>query len=1143
MSETLDARNFIVDFLRKELVGPSPGYPAVQIDGQEILRAQDPPRQRYGAGILFPTRSQVLRQDETGGDEEAPQDAESPESDQIVEGSEVDVPQEGTQISAGDNPPDTDRDVTLANEFLPSAMGLSALVEVPERLQVDVSAGIYRHEELQWDTRVYKDDRKTYPKAWWRRPIDRSMELSANELLKDGTVTFEKPVFEENGQVALTLHVVSRQHAYSAGSHRSRLVTFTLVNRRESENRTPDNSHCFFQCGFSVREPDGQACFLSYPERPRESGDSEELSLQLLYQHRRTFAVGHGCAPEWSETTAGCATLIRTEVLPIYEVKPVLPTQIKGLDLRMADLMADEENASTALCTKLADEYEEWIAAREEEIDSRLDLSSELKEAGRRHMANCRECLRRMRDGVSLLGRDPDSALGFRLMNEAMLMQSVHYTISSEESRKWVTGQGGLRLEKPFVRPCYDDAKWDRRWRPFQLAFILMNLKAIADPNCRERDIVDVIWFPTGGGKTEAYLGLSAFSMFLRRLRNPDHAGTSILMRYTLRLLTTQQFQRAASLICACEIIRRRDEVLLGTERFSIGLWVGGEVTPNTEEAAVKALRDLRSRQGVNKFIMLSCPWCGAAMGPQRVGQSTRCIGYKKLAHPNRVRHICEDPDCDFSSDDGLPLAVVDEQIYASPPTLLIGTVDKFAMLAFQPSARHLFGIDTPHPPPELIIQDELHLISGPLGSMVGHYETVVNALCMSKKEGSRLPAKIIASTATISRAESQVKGLYGRDAFLFPPQALKAGDSFFAEEREDAVGRLYVGVFATALLSHVTAQVRTMGALLQAPKLFGASSTEAIDPYWTMMGYFNSLRELGHAATLIRADIREFLNAMWDRLGLRLDVARSAAVDPRRFINRDVELTSRIQSSEIPSILQQLFTSYDGLAISDVVDVCFATNMIQVGLDVPRLSLMTIVGQPKTTSEYIQASSRVGRNIERPGIVVANYNPFKPRDRSHYEHFRSYHQAIYRHVEPTSVTAFAAPVRERALHALIVILCRFWGDAELRDRPSRPPSHELVQRIKESIRARVMSVDQTEWPGTEVLIDDIVRKWSVAPPSRYGGFGPPDEEIPLMYPAGGQQHPQWYEWPFATPSSMRNVDADCAARPLLGGYGENAIN
>ena len=197
---------------------------------------------------------------------------------------------------------------------------------------------------------------------------------------------------------------------------------------------------------------------------------------------------------------------------------------------------------------------------------------------------------------------------------------------------------------------------------------------------------------------------------------------------------------------------------------------------------------------------------------------------------------ICEDPDCEFNSaGGGLPLAVIDEQIYESPPTLLIGTVDKFALLAFQPAARRLFGIDTPYPPPELIIQDELHLISGPLGSMVGHYETVINALCMNEADGRR--AKIIASTATISRAESQVKGLYGRPTFLFPPQALKTGDSFFAEERKDKVGRLYVGVFATALPSHVTAQVRTMGALLQAPKLFGPSNAEDIDPYWTMMG------------------------------------------------------------------------------------------------------------------------------------------------------------------------------------------------------------------------------------------------------------------------------------------------------------------
>lgn len=1140
MNETIEARDFIVDFLRRELVGPSPGHPAVQLDGEEILRPQDSPRQRYSAGILFPMRAPVLGQDETADSEEDAGEAESPDPDEIVDGQDEAQP-ETFEVSPGETLPDTDSDVTLANEFLPSAMGLTALIEVPRCLCVDVSAGVYHSEELPWQERKDKDGREFFPKAWWRQPIERSVDLTSGELLGSGTVVVKKTVVEEeDGRPSLELHVVSRPHTESLRPGVERLITFTLVNRRLREGKAPDNTDCFFQCGFSVHGADNEAPFLAYPERSRDPDDPEELSLQLLYLHRQTFAIGHGCAPEWACPSNGRTVQIRTEVLPTYDLKPVLPTQVEGLKLRMNALASDEPDVAPALCGRLADQYEGWIAEREREVDVRSDLSPALKRTAEEHMEKCRECLHRMREGILILQQESDVARAFRLMNEAMLMQQIHYAISSQSSRSWVAKSGHLEIESPFCRPSYDDP--ERMWRPFQLAFILMNLKAVADPTCPERDLVDVIWFPTGGGKTEAYLGVSAFAIFLRRLREPNHAGTSVLMRYTLRLLTTQQFQRAASLICACEVIRRREPQALGPERFSIGLWVGGEVTPNTEENAVKTLRQLQAGRGVNKFIMLSCPWCGAAMGPQQIGRSTRCKGYRKLAHPARVRLICEDPECDFNSPDGLPLAVIDEQIYKSPPTLLIGTVDKFAMLAFQPSARGMFGIDRPWPPPELIIQDELHLISGPLGSMVGHYETVIDALCVDERENTRTRPKIIASTATISRAESQVKGLYGRSAFLFPPQALKAGDSFFAEEREDKAGRLYVGVLGTAIPSHVTAQVRTMGALLQAPKLFAAEYDDAVDPYWTMMGYFNSLRELGHAATLIRADIREFLNAMWDRLGLRLDVARAAAIDPRRFINRDVELTSRVQSSEIPGILQQLFARYERTASSDVIDVCFATSMIQVGLDVPRLSLMTIVGQPKMTSEYIQASSRVGRDIDRPGLVVTNYNPFKPRDRSHYEHFRSYHHSIYQHVEPTSVTPFAVPVRERALHALVVVLARFWGDGDLRDRPSNPPDADVMRRIKQTIREKVMSSDPNEWPGTEKLIDAILRKWSGAPPPRYGSFGPPSEEMPLMYPAGAQRHPLWHDWPFPTPSSMRNVDADCAARPLGGGYGEAAL-
>ena len=714
-----------------------------------------------------------------------------------------------------------------------------------------------------------------------------------------------------------------------------------------------------------------------------------------------------------------------------------------------------------------------------------------------------------------------------------MLMQAVHYRLSSEHSRQWTKTPTGLALERPFHKPTYSDS--DRRWYPFQLAFILMNIPGLTTPGATDRETVDVIWFPTGGGKTEAYLGLATFGMFLRRLRNPSHAGTSVLMRYTLRLLTTQQFQRAASLLCACEMIRRREEDCLGVDRFSIGLWVGTAVTPNSERDGVEAWRALSIGEGGNKFVLLSCPWCGAGMGLQRFRGTTKCKGYRKLPRPNRVRHICDDPDCDFSDDQGLPVAVIDDHIYSSPPTLVIGTVDKFAMLAFKPAARSLFGIDTSYPPPELIIQDELHLISGPLGSMVGHYETVIDALCKRNVEGRSISAKIVASTATIARSGEQIRGLYARQSRLFPPQALRAGDSFFAKEEEDETGRVYVGVFATALSSHVTAQVRTIGTLLQSPKLYAADNTPAAkDPYWTLIGYFNSIRELGHAATLIRADIREYLNALWDRLGIHV-AAANGKEDLRRFINRDCELTSRVQSSDIPGVLEQLFISYDGSRPSNVVDVCFATNMIQVGLDVPRLGLMTVVGQPKTTSEYIQASSRVGRRS--PGLVVTNYNPFRPRDRSHYETFRSYHHAVYRHVEATSVTAFAPPVLERALHALVVILARFWGGPALVSDPSVPPDDALFARIRQTIKERVMAVDPGEWRRTGATLDAIIAKWGTTGPSRYGGFERVQPDAPLMYPVGTPQHPDWDDRAFPTPSSMRSVDADCQARVLAHGY------
>ena len=522
-------------------------------------------------------------------------------------------------------------------------------------------------------------------------------------------------------------------------------------------------------------------------------------------------------------------------------------------------------------------------------------------------------------------------------------------------------------------------------------------------------------------------------------------------------------------------------------------------------------------------------------MGPREYGNGIRVFGYRRerlTGLPDRVRFRCEDPSCDFSNSDGLPLQVVDDEIYEQPPTLLLGTVDKFAMMPWDPEARKIFGIDNPasRSPPDLIIQDELHLISGPLGSMVGHYETVVDEFCTNRKGDRRIPPKIIASTATISRADEQVRAVYGRKSMLFPPQGLSAADSFFAGERAGIFGRTYVGVLATALPSHVTAQVRTLAALLQAPALT-VGDDEAIDGYWTLVVYFNSLRELGRASTLVQADIREYLNSVWDRIGLTEGLLPGRAKQSRRFINNFRELTSRLRSSDIPAILQQLFAARPS---SETIDLCYATNMIQVGLDVPRLSLMSIVGQPKTASEYIQASSRVGRDLSKPGLVVTNYNPFKPRDRSHFESFRAFHESAYRHVEPTSVTPFSIPVCERAVHALAVAIARF-RFPELRNSPSRGVDASRESEIRQIILERIRAVDSDELGRATATLDRFLDDWNRVKPQQYGSMDGSSTD-PLIWPAGRPLPPSLaYRQGVVRPtaSSMRNVDAECEATPI----------
>ena len=1102
-----ELRNFMINQIKEELVGPS--------ENEEIL-TRDGPRQRYGAGILFPVRlpPSLENQDET------PNEITEDHIDENITGVGKLKP-----VSEDDGSDLIDSEINLANEFMPSAMGLTVLLENNSNLKILYDYATYVPVTIEKESRSIRG---------WKRTLltnEQNLEtFGADELCQS-----DKPIIlnrklpgpDKNG---VELRVFVRAPKKSLGLQ-YRLITVSIINRAQEPTSGGLDAACIYQCGFELQS-DRLASFKPLPSKDDYASDDEEGHSQaLLYRKSLIFGVGHGVAPDWEKNSNKGANVVFTSTVPDFDIPPILPTgRPDGQELSMQILSKHNEyrsgGAAYNLCDSLIQDYKNWIKERHTEIETTIS-DPVMNKTAKRHLKICDDCLTRMQRGLELLNRDDQCSLVFARMNQAILAQQITYSQVTEKTREWVFDTD-KKLKLDTASPNRELNASKRQWRPFQLAFILMSISSIVlqdEQAFEERDLVDVIWFPTGGGKTEAYLGLTAFTILWRRISNPETGhGTAVLMRYTLRLLTAQQFERAGTLICALEQIRlNENDKLFGAEPITIGLWVGDGLSPNTDSDAVSALGKLqREVTAPNRFVLIKCPWCGARMGV--VHNNPRTIkGLHKESKPSRVELCCEAPDCDFSKQPMLPIHVVDERIYEHRPSLIVATVDKFAMLPWrdQSTVGRLFGVDNGGPDaPSLIIQDELHLIAGPLGSMTGHYETLIDELCRRTVNGRTIRAKIVGSTATISRAAEQVASLYGRtteQAVLFPPQALDAGDSFFAEERPDLKGRRYVGVFAPALPSFVTTEVRTLAALLQAPKLFDNGKETDIDPFWTLVTYFNSIRELGHATTLVDQDIREYLAVMATRLNLN----NKENIDKRRWINNPLELTSRISNDQVAQAISQLFIKNND---RNAIDICLATNMIQVGIDVSRLGLMAVVGQPKTTAEYIQATSRVGRS--KPGLVIALLNPGKPRDRSHYEHFRAFHEAIYRNVEPTSVTPFAAPVRDRALHALIIGLARLQhGHSD----SSSAPSAEVEKEITNTIISRVLLVDPDEAESTSASIRRYFNDWKSYGPVSFGKpITPHPDVFPMMYPAGSDPRADWTDFAKPTAMSMRNVDAEC---------------
>lgn len=1164
-------RDQMLKALRQELVGPSPvgeeldcsgplvfakaedAYgPFCQKGTREEILMRDAPTKRYGVGVLFPMNTKRPISPDQDGEGKAPEPVDTPEMASVSDQAHKSMAEVESRTGWGSEPESDDFDLSSANSYNPSTMGLSFLAELREgaRLVVEVPS---EDPETGYPTNgryLIKEATIAGQKRNWylRQPITMRAEFTAEDVLAgSGKVTPSVSEGSNLDRLNLTIELFSRP----TENPELRLLTVCLVNRLKASGYE-DGTSSLFQAYFrvSVISHDDIAHILPYPSSSKKSADSsfdaEEASLALLYRESETFAVGHGCAATWSPTPNGRAHWVSAECLPSYETASMTPdiTRPDGTPLQvemapLAGLIAGKDGFSEL--DEVVTLYENWISDQRKQIPQ---LAQRFRTAASSHLQLCARAAERMRDGLSLLRTDATALRAFRLANHAILLQQLR---SSAEPRKIEYNQKARHMF--FAKPSAKvdpTIKHERRgkWRAFQIAFLLMAIRSVADGSASDRETVELIWFPTGGGKTEAYLGLAAYSMFMRRLRQPDDVGVEVLMRYTLRLLTAQQFQRASGLICAMEHLRRQYPNELGSEKFSIGIWLGDSVTPNTRQSALTDLRKLNGDpKEENPFLLGRCPWCNAQMGPLKhltgMGRSvSKVVGYE--ADGGTVVFKCSDATCEFHTY-GLPVYVIDEDIYVAKPTLVIGTVDKFASLAWKPEARGLFGWDEngerTSSPPGLIIQDELHLISGPLGSMVGLFETVIEELCTDRRGTKPILPKIVCSTATIRRYADQIKALYARqDAALFPPPGLNASDSFFAQYARNndgslKRGRMYVGVHGPALGSMQTVQVRTFSALLQAPVHLSPAER---DPWWTLLTFFNSLRELGTTLTLLQSDIPSYLGVLKNRYGLDYSQLRS-------FYNVK-ELTSRLRGDEVPEAITELSAEYP-VALNDTVDICLASNIIEVGVDIDRLSLMAIVGQPKTTSQYIQVSGRVGRRWdERPGLVVTLYGASKPRDRSHFEKFRSYHERLYAQVEPTSVTPFSPPVLDRALHAIMVAYARQASSKDLADSPY-PYPEQILDYVRKLILARIKVVDPDEMPTFESVFNQRTKNWKDWKRTVWSGSFQ-NSELPLLRDAGAYVTSEHALISWATPRSMRNVDSQCVAEIslayLMGGNESN---
>ena len=904
---------------------------------------------------------------------------------------------------------------------------------------------------------------------WKSQTFNTTVSLDGLDLNKKGNKVIYSPreyenlniLFNDNGKenidFARRLSIWLQITRLATGSPNKAYLKVQLEN--SSTPFEEDSKHYFSivtekvneRCFFGVQIRIDSEFLTPYQEKNNENRQEDVEHLNYLYRSIKDYGVGHLCSVDWKITAN--EKWVRSEFIPSFETPDVEPIprdkfsfveengirvpqpyidDQRGLEFKWLSLFSDATNYDIIIHLKdFVGKYQSWINKQKHCLQNDQSVNT----IGYDNLDKCQNDCNRMLDNIKLILEENSSNMeSFRLMNTAMFIQLWHSKRSTNEETNF-----------EFYKDKADDHLFGDKpasWRPFQLAFILLNLDGIIqkknDSTWKYRsEIVDLVWFPTGGGKTEAYLGIIALSIICRRRQYPENGGgTTAIMRYTLRLLATQQFQRAMRLILALEQLRRWNMYGLGSEPISIGLYVGEDSLPNTaknltEECQKWNTFDDFGKRRESKIPLDKCPCCGKPIKYQNRGSIT----------DPRIVFRCDNIKCAFSNE--LPVMLCDEYIYQNPPTLLFGTVDKFAALGHKVStskekqdSRRLFGNGGLNIlPPSLIIQDELHLLLGPLGSAVSLFECAIDQLCSYRDDkGMLIRPKIISSTATTRNTELQIRALYDREVYIFPKPGIDYDDSFFSfYKRKEVDGevqfiskRKYIGILPTGR-TYMTTQMRLIATMFVHRALFEKEYAElladkkvqeAMDYYHSIIDYFNSLKEVGKTDAQFYTEFTKYTRRLFKRV-LRYSNNLECLYGYDSSFSKS-ELTGRLSGAEVVNELAKVGKHWKAIERLPYMnetgsewkhptippDLILATNMISVGLDVDRFNTIVMNSMPRNIAEYIQASSRVARN--NLGLVITLHNPFRARDLSHFERFREFHEKLYYYVEPISITPFS---------------------------------------------------------------------------------------------------------------------------------------